>query len=638
MSDAQAAQVTENGVPPAAQEYVIEEAPPFKVFAGNLAYSTTDEGLKTFFAPVQSDIITAQVILRGPRSAGYGFVAMSSAEAAQRAVDLLNSEELDGRKVIVEIAKPADQKDREKKEKRAKRRPNRRGAKAVPGEVTDAEANGEVKTEDAAAPAAASGTDEAAKPKRKKKKSNRKSRQAAAPLEGETVHEEVGYEAPAAEGAPEPAPRKPRVRTRRPRAPRASRAVGEDPVGEPSKTTLFVANLGFSVDDDALSALFTEAGVNVVSARVVRRRWGTPRRSKGYGFVDVGTEEEQAKAIEAVQGKEVGGRAIAVKIAVNSARQELVDEAEEQESREEGLSKSLFERAQEEEMAAGGSKALGIMMKMGFKVGQSLGKTEDSPPKTTVPLPSPSLSEDQSEQGISRAQSESADLGEGLKGRPQHKVEPLPLNEWQGKKGIGLGKRARSPSAADRLAKMAKMAEAASHESFRDRARREYEERRAEGRLSPARQTCLTLDEKAGITFNVLCLDPNNPDSIPGGLVDALSTNTLHASPLRSASGDASHAARLRAQMAADALLPVTSLDEDEDAEDSKTPTAVEQFPQEVIEEAVYFLRLGPRDRLKLLLDYLREKYSYCFWCGTQYEDAIDLEQNCPGPEEDDHD
>lgn len=47
---------------------------------------------------------------------------------------------------------------------------------------------------------------------------------------------------------------------------------------------------------------------------------------------------------------------------------------------------------------------------------------------------------------------------------------------------------------------MAKMAEAAGHESFRDRARREYEERRAEGRLSPARQTCLTLDEKAGIT------------------------------------------------------------------------------------------------------------------------------------------
>lgn len=143
------------------------------------------------------------------------------------------------------------------------------------------------------------------------------------------LHEEAGYDGPAADDALDataPAPRRPRVR--RARAPRPSRAAGEDPIGEPSKTTLFVANLGFSVDDDTLSALFSEAGINVVSARVVRRRWGTPRRSKGYGFVDVGTEEEQVKAIEAVQGKEVGGRLIAVKIAVNSARQELPDEAD----------------------------------------------------------------------------------------------------------------------------------------------------------------------------------------------------------------------------------------------------------------------------------------------------------------------
>jgi len=47
------------------------------------------------------------------------------------------------------------------------------------------------------------------------------------------------------------------------------------------------------------------------------------------------------------------------------------------ESREEGLSKSLFERAREEEAAGigSGNKALSIMMKMGFKPGQSLGNT-----------------------------------------------------------------------------------------------------------------------------------------------------------------------------------------------------------------------------------------------------------------------
>lgn len=108
--------------------------------------------------------ISAQVILRGTRSAGYGFVAVSSAEAAQKAVEALDKQELDGRQVIVEIAKPADQKDQEKKEKKAKRKPGRRGSKAVPGEVTEAEANGEVKAE-----GAAPSTDEAAKPKKKKK-------------------------------------------------------------------------------------------------------------------------------------------------------------------------------------------------------------------------------------------------------------------------------------------------------------------------------------------------------------------------------------------------------------------------------------------------------------------------------------
>jgi RNA recognition motif-containing protein len=93
---------------------------------------------------------------------------------------------------------------------------------------------------------------------------------------------------------------------------------------------LFVANLGFNIDDDALSTLFTEAGINVVSARIVRRQYGRPRKSKGYGFVDVGDEAEQKKAIEALEGKEVGGRAIAVKVAVNApaeeAREEVVAE------------------------------------------------------------------------------------------------------------------------------------------------------------------------------------------------------------------------------------------------------------------------------------------------------------------------
>ncbi|KAI9574963.1 hypothetical protein HD554DRAFT_2011635 [Boletus coccyginus] len=636
MSDAQAAQVTENGVPPAAQDSLIEEAPGFKVFAGNLAYSTSDEGLETFFAPVQSDIISVQVILRGSRSAGYGFVAVSSAEAAQRAVESLNGQELDGRKVIIEIAKPAELKDREKKEKKANRRPGRRGAKAVPGEVTEAEADSDVKTDDAAA---APATDEAAKPKKKKKKFARKPRRkAAAPAEGEAPND--AEEAPPAEGATEAPPAKRQPRPRRFRVQRPSRPAGEDPVGEPSKTMLFVANLGFNIDDDGLFALFTDAGINVVSARVVRRKFGRPRRSKGYGFVDVGSEEEQRKAIEAFQDKEVGGRLIAVKIAVNAHKEEEVDNASpeadvparrqrEQESREEGLRKSLFERARGDD-EGGENKALGIMLKMGFKIGQSLGQNDGSLAQGTSPLgPSANDANESPEPTERRNISTSSP-----------RVEPLPLNEWTGKKGIGLGKRTRSPGASDRLAKMSKMAEDASKdsESFRDFARREYEERRAEGRLVPAQRTCTTLDETVGITFNVLWLNPNVADSIPKGLTDALLEYTQDISPVPSGRGN--EATRLRDQIRADALQPIGSEDDDDTLNDHKGMDKATQhaFPAETVEETAYFFRLGAQDRLSLVLAYLRDNYAYCFWCGTRYENAGDLEKHCPGPSEDDHD
>jgi len=305
MSDAQAAPVTENGVPPVAQEKV-EEAPGFKVFAGNLAYSTTDEGLKAFFAPVASDILSAQVILRGTRSAGYGFVALATAEAAQKAVDALDKKELDGRAVLVEVAKPSDQKEQEKKEKKASKRTGRRGSKAVPGEVTEAEANGD------AAKTVATTTDDAAKPKKKKKAKKPKAKK-----EGD---ETAAPAAAPTEGAADATKKTPRAR--KPKVARTPRPAGEDPVGEQSDKMLFVANLGFTVDDEGLQKLFTDAGINVVSARIVRRAWGQPRKSKGYGFVDVGTPEEQKKAIEALTGKDVGGRAIAVKIAVNETKAE----------------------------------------------------------------------------------------------------------------------------------------------------------------------------------------------------------------------------------------------------------------------------------------------------------------------------
>ncbi|KAJ3761652.1 hypothetical protein EV360DRAFT_92898 [Lentinula raphanica] len=639
MSDAPATQVTENGAPPATQE----EAPGFKVFAGNLAYTTTDEGLKAFFAPVQSDIITAQVILRGTRSAGYGFVALSSAEAAQKAVDALNKQTLDGRQVIVELAKQSDQKDKEKKEKKPKRRPGRRGSKAVPGEVSEAEANGEANG-DAVKEEVIASTSESEKPKKKRSKKPRKPK---AKTEGEAT--EVAPPA-ATEPADAAAPAAKKPRQRKPRTPRTPRPAGEDPEGEQSKTVLFVANLGFNIDDAGLAALFTEAGISVTSARIVRRRWGHPRRSKGYGFVDVGGEEEQKKAIEALQGKEVGGRPIAVKIAVNSSRDEDAAEAppaeaateaapnrvksrreRELEAREEGLSKSLFDRAKEDSAGSSGlNKGLSLMMKMGFQPGQSLGRSRDDISTRNEHSKSQMSS---SEGSVAPVDTDTENPRPSKVNNNSHRTEPLPLNEWSGKQGIGTSrKRGLSPSAAERLAKMAKMAEESAKEDFRDRARREYEERRAENRLGPAQRTCATLDEKSGIPFNVLWLNPGNPDTFPPGLIETLNQHTtMNITVDQEYLDDDNLERRLRKEMKANALQPIS------DEVENELVVATE-YSQAILEEIQQFFRLQPQDRLTLVISYLRDHYAYCFWCGTQYDDHDDMKNNCPGPDEDAHD
>ncbi|KAH9179950.1 hypothetical protein EDB89DRAFT_2217437 [Lactarius sanguifluus] len=609
MSDAPAAPVTEQGVPPVTQS---EEVPSFKVFVGNLAYSTTDEGLKAFFEPVQSDIISAQVILRGTRSAGYGFVAFSTAEAAQNAVELLDKKELDDRPIIVEIAKPADQKERERKDRKPpRRRTGRRGSKAVPGEVTEAEANGEVKTEDA--PPAEG---EATKPKKKKKKSARKPKATVAVTDGEAE--------PAAltpEDESKPARNK---RTLRPR-----RAAGEEPTGEPSKSVLFVANLGFNIDDVALTALFTEAGINVVSARIVRRQYGRPRKSKGYGFVDVGNEDEQTKAIAALEGKDVGGRPIAVKIAVNAQRPKVADNSSS--NRVKRACPKAFSNVQKMRRLGRGSenKALSMMMKMGFKPGQALGVTahadEGSANPSSSPSPPPLDPTRTPQRDISPPQETSATQTE------RQLVNPLPLNEWSGKKGIGLGKRAPSPNELERLTKAAKVAEEADKESFRDRTRREFEQRRAEARLAPAQLTCASLDERAGKEFNAFWLNPTNPESFPAGLMEALSETVA---PAWRGDGSISIEERLRTQMQADMLVP---LDDDRDPpKDADLKTA--PWAPETVEEAAQFLCLNPMERLSRVLQYLRAEYHYCFWCGTQYRSADEMADECPGPDEDMHD
>jgi RNA recognition motif-containing protein len=72
---------------------------------------------------------------------------------------------------------------------------------------------------------------------------------------------------------------------------------------------LYVGNLSYGVDDGQLAQLFEQFG-SVQSAQVIMDR--DTGRSKGFGFVEMGNDQEAQAAIQALNGKEHDGRALTV--------------------------------------------------------------------------------------------------------------------------------------------------------------------------------------------------------------------------------------------------------------------------------------------------------------------------------------
>jgi RNA recognition motif-containing protein len=72
---------------------------------------------------------------------------------------------------------------------------------------------------------------------------------------------------------------------------------------------LYVGNLPFSATDEGLREMFAQAG-QVESARIITDR--DTGRSKGFGFVEMSTEQEASEAIKKFNGTELDGRALTV--------------------------------------------------------------------------------------------------------------------------------------------------------------------------------------------------------------------------------------------------------------------------------------------------------------------------------------
>jgi len=273
---------------------------PTKVFVGNLAFSTTEQTLSKEFEAA-GKVSSANIITRGPRSLGYGFVEMESDESAQNAVRLLNKKEIDGRQINVEVAKP-----REEGSDNAQPRSNEGGFRGRGGRGGRGGSRGGGFRGGRGGRGGFRGGEEGGRGRGgfrggrggfRRRSSSQSGEEGGEFREGEFREGEF---------------------RRRPRAPRRDSQKGED-TRTPSKTTLFVANLPFSMDDEGFGKVFKDGSLAFKSVHVVKKRSG---RSKGFGFAEFDNEQDQQKALAALNNKSVDGRELVVKVALTEEHRE----------------------------------------------------------------------------------------------------------------------------------------------------------------------------------------------------------------------------------------------------------------------------------------------------------------------------
>ncbi|KAL2833117.1 hypothetical protein BJY01DRAFT_225514 [Aspergillus pseudoustus] len=306
-----------NGTAPAAQSTVDAAAVSAdegrRLYIGNLAYATTEGELKEFFKSYTIESVSIPVNPRNNRPVGYAFVDLATATEATAAIAELSGQEILQRKVSVQLARkpePAEAKAEgaasggegaSGNEGRKRTSGRTRGRGRGRGRVGRGTRGGRSATEAEAAeeqPTTASGE--------------------TAPLSEVTNQNDV---VPSTESG-KPAG-KPRVR------PQKQRGPPED--GIPSKTKVMVANLPYDLSEEKLKEIFN--AYQPVSAKIALRpiprfmikklqARNEPRKGRGFGFVTLGSEELQEKAVQEMNGKEIEGREIAVKVAIDSPGKE----------------------------------------------------------------------------------------------------------------------------------------------------------------------------------------------------------------------------------------------------------------------------------------------------------------------------
>ncbi|RSL58037.1 hypothetical protein CEP54_007972 [Fusarium duplospermum] len=270
-----------------------------RLYIGNLAYATTEGELKDFFKSYLVESVSIPKNPRTDRPVGYAFVDLSTPTEAERAIEELSGKEILERKVSVQLARKPE----------------------PAGEKTEG-ANGEG--------SGAEGSRRRASGRGRGRGRGRGGRGARAGREGAGEKKEgeateavtATEDAAAAVAAPTTTETKTQARPQRER-----RERGPPADGIPSKTKVMVANLPYDLTEEKLIELFKayEPSSAKIALRPIPRFMikklqarGEARKGRGFGFVTLASEELQQKAVSEMNGKEIEGREIAVKVAIDS--------------------------------------------------------------------------------------------------------------------------------------------------------------------------------------------------------------------------------------------------------------------------------------------------------------------------------
>ena len=207
----------------------------------------------------------------------------------------------------------------------------------------------------------------------------------------------------------------------------------------------------------------------------------------------------------------------------------------------------------------------------------------------------------------------------GASTNPNARIEPLGVIVKEDRGGIGMEneKKRKFREEAEKVEGVEKMRKVEEGD-YRERVGREREEKRMEGLCWGAMKVLEGLEQ------------PEEVEKMPIGKVNVLWRGLLRERHLKE------RERRIRYDLHQSLSKNASYDDPEEDEQDRHALGKEEEVLEEEDTELDEFLALDVKERLKRLVRNLREKHFYCFWCKCKYED--EHMDDCPGPEEDDHD